>query len=104
MNGSILQRAQVLACIGSAVILLALRSGADLQEGRSLYTAKCARCHGEDGTKRKWGAKDLQASRLGDTALSERIRNGGGIMPAFREQLNEEQVRMLGVYVRSLRR
>ncbi|HEY0977052.1 MAG TPA: cytochrome c [Flavobacteriales bacterium] len=104
MNRSILQRFRVLVCLGCAVIALALRSGADPQEGRSLYTAKCSRCHGDDGAKGKWGAKDLQLSRLSDAALADRIRKGGGIMPAFRKQLTDEQVFAIGAYVRSLRR
>lgn len=76
---------------------------ADPAAGSALFSANCARCHGMDGGKRKWGAFDLRRSTMTNTAIAQRIRTGKGIMPAFRGRLNEAQIEALVAYVRTLR-
>jgi mono/diheme cytochrome c family protein len=69
-----------------------------------LYKAKCAMCHGADGTK--IAAHDLQgaaAQGMSDTDLSFIITNGKGKMPASKS-LKPEQVTGLVAYVRSLKK
>jgi len=73
----------------------------------SLFAANCAGCHGANGKGvRPAGTPDftdpqLQAS-LTDAQMGETIRNGKpDHMPAFRSQLNGEQIAALTAYVRS---
>jgi cytochrome c6 len=77
-------------------------NGASAQ-GRGLYEANCARCHGIDGAKRKWGAFDLRKSRMNDSAIAGQIRSGKGIMPSFKSKLSEQQITEVLRYVKTLR-
>lgn len=70
-----------------------------------VYKQRCANCHREDGkgletlqppdfTDAKWQAGNT------DKALAESIRNGKGVMPAFKEILTPTQVTSMVRYVR----
>lgn len=83
--------------------LTAMSPSPEEDKGRSLYEAQCARCHGPDGTKGKWGAKDLRVSRISDALILRQIRNGGGIMPSFGEKLTGAEINEVVRYVKTLR-
>lgn len=95
-------------CLVALLALVLLMSfttspGDATAQGRTLYEAHCVRCHGADGAKRKWGAKDLRTSRLSDDRILERLRSGAGIMPSFTGELSEGQMRSVVQYVKALR-
>ena len=73
-------------------------------EGQALYEHHCARCHGTDGARGMFGAKNLQKSQLPDTAIARQIRNGKRIMPAFKKKLNPDQINELAAYIKTLRK
>ena len=71
-----------------------------------VYKKHCANCHREDGkgletlqppdfTNSKWQAENT------DKAIAEGIRNGKGVMPAFKEVLSPAQVNSMVRYVRA---
>jgi mono/diheme cytochrome c family protein len=72
--------------------------------------AKCALCHGEDGSgntpegkKRK--VPDLRSEairKLSDAELTKLIVEGHSRMPSFKVQLNQEQINAIVVYIRSM--
>lgn len=72
--------------------------------------AKCALCHGEDGSGntpegKKRNVPDLRSEaiqKLSDAELTKLIREGHAKMPSFQVQLNAEQVAAIVQYVRSL--
>lgn len=94
-----------------AVVLLAFLLAATLHQpaasqqnaGQELYRRNCARCHGADGTKGMFGARNLQRSRLADSDITERIMKGKGIMPSFGKKLSTDEISQLMRYTRSLR-
>ena len=77
-------------------------------DGKALFQAQCAKCHGDDGkgipsipdipdlSTAKW-----QSSRT-DKEITETINNGIGIMPGFKETLSAAEIRALVKQVRSL--
>jgi mono/diheme cytochrome c family protein len=70
----------------------------DSPEG--IFAASCGSCHvleaaGTEGTT----GPNLDESQPELQAAIEQITNGGGGMPAFRDQLNEEQIRALAQYI-----
>lgn len=71
--------------------------------GKVLYIASCTPCHGEDGTRGKYGAKNLHESRLTDEKLFTKVSNGGWIMPAWKKTLSAAQIQSLVVYIKNLR-
>jgi cytochrome c6 len=71
--------------------------------GKVLFETKCAKCHGTDGTKGQYGAKNLRKSRLNDDELFTAIANGSWIMPKWKKQLTREQLLSVAAYVQTLR-
>lgn len=77
---------------------------ADINKGREVFESKCAKCHGTDGTKGKWGAKNLQLSRLADFDMKIIITNGKRIMPAWGKRLTDDEMLSVIGYVKTLRK
>ena len=71
--------------------------------GKTLYLKHCTKCHGENGTKGQWGAKDLRKSKLGPEELFNKISAGGWIMPQWRKTLSQAEIEAVGDYVKTLR-
>ncbi|MFQ5776752.1 MAG: c-type cytochrome [Terriglobia bacterium] len=81
---------------------------ASLEEGKRLFSTYCAVCHGETGTgKGPVGSKflvppfDLTVERPEDYIYT-RIRDGGVMMPSYKEALSVEEAWAVVNYVRSL--
>jgi cytochrome c5 len=89
------------------------RSLAGIRDGRELYGAACAACHGADGSGEPMREKnprvgDLRSSELQDkwkdTELTELIERGRGDMPPMRARLTVDQITAVIGHMRSLRR
>lgn len=87
-----------------------------LTVGRAVYKQKCQRCHGPGGLGDGPDA-DPDATRMDLTDPKRAGQNPDGVvfykvsngrnspkMPAFKEELTEEQIWMVVTYVQSLRR
>jgi mono/diheme cytochrome c family protein len=82
--------------------IVAPKSAADI--GLSIYKSKCAACHGDDGAAGIAGATNLQTSQLTDEAIRQTIANGRGIMPSFRANISESEIKYVVAYVRNLKK
>ncbi|MFT0858475.1 cytochrome-c oxidase, cbb3-type subunit III [Ancylobacter sp. G4_0304] len=81
---------------------------AQLQEGKEVFAANCAACHGPDGK----GNQELGAPNLTDgiwlyspdkPTIIQAVTNGrGGIMPAWQGRLDDSTIKALTVYVHTL--
>ena len=89
----------LLACLATA----GFRSNTDVSTGsagQKLYEQHCARCHGKDGTKGLFGARDLQQSVLPDAAIVLQIEKGKGFMPPFRKKLTVDEISEVMLYIK----
>ena len=87
---------------------LALTAGSDLTLGKKVFAETCAACHGDDGK----GKRDIGAPNLTDAiwlygpdraAIIDGLWNGrGGVMPSWRERLDESTIKALTIYVHTL--
>lgn len=108
----------LLTCAG-LLFAATLAWGNDLETGRKLYLENCAACHGREGKGDGPGMGALpvkptdhtDAAAMGahtDEHLFHIIAQGGmavgrsPFMPAWGEQLSEEQMNALVAYIRSL--
>mgnify|MGYP001551147939 CR=1 FL=1 len=73
------------------------------RSGQDLFIAYCARCHGPDGTKGKWGAKNLRLTPLQAKDIVHQVTTGKGVMPSFKKKMTPEEVERLAAYVVALR-
>ncbi|MFL6257480.1 MAG: c-type cytochrome [Pyrinomonadaceae bacterium] len=112
-------------CVGLGLIVAAswLSAAAGAQRGgdalspaargRTVYEAKCARCHGADGAGRTRMAEIVEPPDLTDPAWQRQrsnarmvasVANGRGQMPAFKKRLTRQEIAAAVAYVRTLKR
>ena len=90
-----------------AVIVLQVATAADYFNGREVYDTFCQSCHGADGRSMTPGTPDFSNGDgmfRPDSDLFAGIRQGKGVMPAFRGMLSDEEIRDVIAYVRSLQK
>jgi mono/diheme cytochrome c family protein len=76
-------------------------SPALIAQGRTLFLASCAHCHGADATGDE--GPDLHSVEVSDRYISNIITHGiKGEMPSFRKKLGRDEIMRLTAYVRSL--
>ena len=83
--------------------------GPDSAASSATFRAKCAMCHGPDGSGSEVGKSmnvpDLRSpavQKLPDAQLAQIISDGKGGMPSFKSSLTEEQIHALVAHIRSL--
>lgn len=97
----------VLMLVAASLLIAAPVFG---QEGANLYKARCAGCHGADGSgdtaigksmhMRALGSADVQ--KMSDAELTAMITDGKGAMPAYKDKLSGAQIKDLVGYIREL--
>ncbi len=99
---------KVVWCIALLGLAFALTVPAFAQNSSAdVYKAKCAGCHGADGSKSMMGAKPLSGAEvkaMSDADLNGAITNGKGKMPAYKGKLTDAQITGLVGYIRSLQK
>ena len=92
----------------SSLLALALPITAAAQSSAAdTYKAKCAMCHGADGSKTMMGAKPLNGAEvqgMSQADLVAAITNGKGKMPAYKGKLTDAQISELAAYVKTLKK
>jgi cytochrome c6 len=79
-------------------------------DGPGDFKAKCAMCHGADGTGSTATGKALKVRDLAspdvqsqtDAQLTEIVTNGKNKMPAYKGKLTDDQIKGLVAYIRGL--
>jgi mono/diheme cytochrome c family protein len=80
-------------------------------EGAAIFKAKCAACHGADGSSNTPAGKSLKIRNLrsaevqaqSDAQLFNIISKGKGKMTAYGKSLGDDKVHQLVAFVRTLR-
>ena len=92
------------------VSLARANSAPDPAADSATFRAKCAMCHGPDGSGSEVGktmhVPDLRSpevQKLPDTQLAQIISDGKGGMPPFKNSFSQDQVHSLVAHIRSLR-
>ncbi len=77
--------------------------------GADDYKAKCAMCHGADGTgamAKKMGSKDLnspEVQAMSEADIAKIITDGKGKMTGFKGKLSDDQIKAVAGYVKTLK-
>lgn len=98
--------------LSSILSATSLMHSAVAQSTPDIYKAKCAMCHGADGTANTPGGKALKARdfhdaeviKATDADLILAITNGKGKMQAYNKQLSAEQIKGLVAYIRNIQK
>ncbi len=72
-------------------------------DGKAIFEANCAACHGVDGKAMLAGATDMSVLSLSHEAYVNSITNGKGAMAAYKTILSAEQIEAVATYTESLK-
>jgi mono/diheme cytochrome c family protein len=100
----------------TAAVLISLAAisvqgqGQNSSDGAAVFKAKCAMCHGTDGTGKtpmgqKMNIRDMHSAEIqkqSDVDLARAIAQGKGKMPAYGKTLSDGQIKLLVSHVREL--
>lgn len=98
-------KVMVAALLGSAFVAPA--QAADPTNGAQLYNRHCATCHGDRGRPTMPGLPDFaRGERLlqADVKLVSAIKDGRGVMPAYRGLLTDDEILDVIAHLRLMRR
>jgi cytochrome c6 len=98
------------ACLWAAVVGMAAVTVSAQSDGATVYKAKCASCHGINGTAPAAMAKSMGVKAASDPAVKskslaqmvELTRKGIGKMPGYAGKLTDAQIKDSVEYFRSL--
>jgi cytochrome c6 len=93
-----------------ALAIMFVFGGSLRADGAGDFKAKCAMCHGADGSGTTATGKALKLRDLGssdvqsqsDAQLTEIVSNGKNKMPAYKGKLTDDQIKGLVAYIRGL--
>ena len=101
----------LMALVFSGVMLFSVSNLAWSAEspGETTFKSKCVLCHGEDGTGNTPLGKQLQAANLHSPDVQKHtnaelhtiVHDGQTNMPAFADQLSDEEITQVVKYVRT---
>jgi len=98
-------------CLLALAVMLLVSAPAQAQSaGEKVYKAKCAGCHGPDGTASTAAGKATktpsicteEAAKATDAEWTEVITKGKNKMPAYDKKLTETEIKDVIAYMRSL--
>lgn len=97
-----------LVLVASLALASSAFAGAD---GAAVFKAKCAMCHGADGSAstgmgKSMGLKPLsspEVQQMSDADLTALVTNGKGKMPAYKGKLSDDEISAVVKYVKTLK-
>ena len=90
---------------------MALAGSAYAADGAAIFKAKCAMCHGADGSAstgmgKSMGLKPLgspEVQKMSGADMTTFVANGKGKMPAFKGKLSDDEISAVVKYVHTLK-
>jgi cytochrome c6 len=101
-----------LAMMLAAVALIALVGTPAAQaaaDGKALYDAKCAMCHGKDGVAKPIakGSANLNDAKWQEAtkveAIETVIADGKGKMKGYKDKMSDEEIKAVAGYVKTIK-
>ncbi len=92
-----------------ALAAVAFAMPAFAADGAVTFKAKCAMCHGADGSKENpaMGIKALSGAEVqkqSDAQLVEATSKGKGKMPAYAGKLSDDEIKAVVAHIRTLKK
>ncbi len=95
-----------------AMLAAALAAPVFAQNGADIYKAKCAMCHGPDGTAstpmgkmmKIPSFKSTEVVKVSEASLVAFTKDGKGKMPAYKGKLTDSQIKDVIAYIRTLQK
>lgn len=102
---------KLFAIILTAATLLIVPAAFAAADGAALYKAKCASCHGADGSGQTAMGKAMklrdlrspEVQKQTDAELTKITTDGKGKMPAYKGKLTDDGIKALVAFMRTLK-
>jgi mono/diheme cytochrome c family protein len=106
----IVMKTRLVSTVAAVILAAALPAFAAAPDGAALYKAKCAMCHGADGSGqtpvgKSMKVRDLRSPEVQkktDIELTKLISGGKGKMPAFGQKLTTAEIQSIIAQIRTL--
>lgn len=103
-------KTRLVSTLTAVVLVVALPAFAAGPDGAALYKAKCALCHGADGSGQTPVGKSMkmpdlrsaEVQKLTDIELTKVISGGKGKMPAYGQKLTTAEIQSIIAQIRTL--
>jgi len=103
-------KTRLVSTVAAVILVAALPAFAAGPDGAALYKAKCAMCHGADGSGqtpvgKSMKVRDLRSPEVQkktDIELTKVISGGKGKMPAFGQKLTTAEIQSIIAQIRTL--
>jgi cytochrome c6 len=100
---------KTMVVLAMSAMLVTIAMPAFAAEGAATFKAKCAMCHGADGTKENpgMGVKSLAGADIqkqSDADLTATVTKGKGKMPAYAGKLSDEDIKAVVAFVHTLKK
>lgn len=97
---------KIMTIVAVFALVMAIAAPVMAADGAAVYKAKCAMCHGADGSKsnptmRALNSADVQKQT--DAQLTEITAKGKGKMPAYAGKLSDDEVKAVVAFIRTLK-
>ncbi len=99
---------KITACLAFG-LLVGIAGVRAAEDGKALFDAKCAMCHGKDGVAKPMakGAANLNDTKFQEanstSAIEKIIADGKGKMKGLKEKLTPEQIKLIAAHVKTLK-
>lgn len=95
--------------VAAVLAMVAALGAAHASDGKALYDAKCAMCHGKDGVAKpmakgslNFNSEEFQKS-MDAAAIAKTATDGKNKMPAYKGKLTDEDIQAIAEYVKTLK-
>ena len=100
---------KTMVVLAMSAVLVTIAMPAFAADGAATFKAKCAMCHGADGTKENpgMGVKSLAGADIqkqSDADLTATVTKGKGKMPAYAGKLSDEDIKAVVAFVHTLKK
>src|SRR4051794_14469417 len=106
---SFMNRKLVVIVLTAAILIVPAAFAA--ADGAALYKAKCAMCHGADGSGQTAMGKSMklrdlrspEVQKQSDAELTKVTADGKGKMPAYKGKMTDEEIKAVVAHMRALK-
>jgi len=100
---------KTMVVLAMIALVVSIAMPAFAADGAATFKAKCAMCHGADGTKENpgMGVKSLAGAdvqKQSDADLVGAVTKGKGKMPAYAGKLSDDEIKGVVAFVRTLKK
>ncbi len=100
---------KMIVVLATVVLVMSIATPVFAADGAATFKAKCAMCHGADGTKENpgMGVKSLAGAdvqKQSDADLVAAVSKGKGKMPAYAGKLSDDEIKSVVAFVRTLKK